>query len=34
MWPDKINEILEEANAPMTVKALMIKNIKVQINKL
>lgn len=29
MRPDKLNEILEEANAPMTVKALMIKNIKV-----
>ena len=34
MRPDKINEILDEMNIPITVKACMIKNVKVQINKL
>lgn len=34
MKPDKINEILNEMNMPLSVKAVMIKNIKVGIDKL
>jgi hypothetical protein len=32
--PDKINDILEEKNTPISIKAVMMKNINVQINKL
>jgi hypothetical protein len=34
MKPDKINEVLNEMNMPLTVKAVMINNIKIGINKL
>ena len=34
MKPDMINQILNDMNMPLTVKAVMIKNIKVGINKL
>lgn len=32
--PGKLNEILDDANAPINIKSMLIRNLKVQINKL